>query len=549
MISTNPISRSSERQKRLSAERSDWNIWATHENLLLPLRNRVDGEWIWITRSEAFGSCHKPRECGLMAGRSGHVTPLMKAELQGTSFNLNSALSPLRDARFAFSGRCGHGSDSFDRRPTPGEWLRGHVLYLDLGWLHFADEDLVEASTLQGAPVIPVTPPPRATAPPGARPLRRGETHRGADLWDLCLYELCMKFDCATAELEKKVTLGDAGADTRAEAVALIDWAEALLDFYAPAAVVYPQGYVLPAAVLRYAARRRGIQTVAIENTFRNDRFCWDDGAGVTLASPIPMTMFRNCPCGGGRGYFDAYRRGVHDLKSDEHRTGDRTRPPEFKGRKLLFIGQVNTDSSVLFYIAGGFHSQMAAIETVAQYVSAREDVALLLKTHPKEATGRNPLGAPYSTERYDTFRRRWSDVERIHLDSTASIGAFAAIDWADLCITINSQAGLEAAAAGKPVILCGAANYDQLRSVRRVDSPEELWAALDEPAPTVDADEASAFFKTYCETYCRPKSVAALVDLTTQARPARRVLWLRVLLFIRRLRRKLRAAAQLKPR
>ena len=413
------------------------------------------------------------------------------------------------------------------RRSSAPEWLRGHILFLDLGWLDFTRTGVLRESIAAGHPVLRIR--PRKPAPD--RLLEAwpawDATYRGARLWEICRYELCMKYDCSVQALEERVAASPpdrAASDTVNAAKVLIDWAVAALDFYQPRTVMFQQGYILPAAAMREVARARGLPVVGLENTFRKDRICWDDITGISLATPIPARIFADERGAGGDEYLRRYRDSAGALKSRQHATLGESEVEDWVGRKILFIGQVNTDSSVLFHIGKGFPDQMAAVDVVADHVLSEPDSLLFLKVHPKEVTGRNPLRQRYSMERYARFLRREgvAGSDRIRLDDQARIDIMSAIEWADVCVTINSQAGLEAAALGKSVILCGTSSYDHLRSVRRVETPSELRAALADRAPPVDAGEARDFFRVYCECYCKPARVESLIDLAGPA-PQRR--------------------------
>lgn len=396
-------------------------------------------------------------------------------------------------------------------------WLRGHVIYIDLGWFKFTHHGTLVRSVFLGRPIIRL--PLDGVNPGTGQPAEvdPGEVYRGIALLEITLYNLCIEHDCSAAAMKERPDLRRAATYTFAQARDLIDKAYRILEFYRPRTVIFPQGFILPAAVFRSVARRLGIRTVAIENTFRSDRLCWDDQTGITLNSPIPAAIFAKTQARNSGDYFQGYLDTARKLKSAEHSVRNAKRPKAFDGRKILFIGQVNTDSSVLFYLGAGFRDQMSAIATAVKFVAGSEGCNLIIKVHPKEIGGLNPLMEPYSLERYRVLRQSCTvaGCDRILIDDTADLDTFAAIEWADLCVTINSQAGLEAAAMGKPVIVCGHANYSSLTSVRHAPTPEALLLALEDPSPPVDAAEARDFFQVYCETYCKPKTVRSLVELS----------------------------------
>lgn len=409
--------------------------------------------------------------------------------------------------------------------------LAGGTLLLDLGWMDFLARGVFWqglANGLRLLPVRPLTARQRVLeAPPdSAGPVDWDARRAGLRLRDVCRYDICVRRDLCLADLAEAPDPARHAGPSFALARPMIDELATLLDRYRPARVVYPQGYALPAAILRALARARGIPCLAVENCLRSDRFVWDDRTGITLASPIPREMHLESPARPeGATYFAAYRARSAELKSAEHRNrGTRALPegPAGAGRRILLLGQVATDSSVLFHIGAGFRDQMAVFDTVLAHAAATPADVVLVKTHPKEAGGLSPAFTRYSQARYDRFAARVEAAgcaARLHLDMGGEIDLFAAIDWADLCVTINSQSGLEAACAGRPVILCGEAVYGHLRATVAAPTPEALRAALAAEPPQPDPTDAQAFFATFCETYARPRTVAALANLLRERR------------------------------
>lgn len=449
----------------------------------------------------------------------------------------------LQDAAWTLSGNVAVSPSVFARRPTPPRWIQGHTILLDLGWFSFLPQDLMTPSIQAGQPIFKISAPTPETR--NVQPASLDETRHGISLRSLCEYELCVTFDCMPHEL-------DAFADdTRlhraiAKSRELLDWAFAVLDYFAPARVAYPQGYVLPAAALRLAAQQRGLDVIALENTFRKDRICWDDQTGITLATPVPMQMFAVRKDNHDPTYFQRYQQEVNSLKSAEHSTAGSADLPRVQGRKILFIGQVNSDSSVLFHLAPGFSSQMDAVTCTANFVAEASATVMVLKVHPKEVHGLNPLGQPYSVKRYQDFKElhKTDGDMRIVTDDTASMDTMKAIAWADICVTVNSQAGLEAAAMGKPVILCGASHYDQLKSVTVVKDKDELHAALSVHSPKTDMGEAQSFFQFYCDDYACPATVQSLLALLARSgTPAKPHPLLKLALKFRNFKRTLRSS------
>jgi hypothetical protein len=71
-----------------------------------------------------------------------------------------------------------------------------------------------------------------------------------------------------------------------------------------------------------------------------------------------------------------------------------------------------------------------------------------------------------------------------LHVDPYSSIDSYELMRQADIVVTYGSTSGVEAAYARKPVILMGPSAYDELGCATRVQTPEELAAALDNRQP-----------------------------------------------------------------
>ena len=158
-------------------------------------------------------------------------------------------------------------------------------------------------------------------------------------------------------------------------------------------------------------------------------------------------------------------------------------------------------------------------IRTVAEFAE-REGPTLVVKLHPKEATGESPPGFPY---------RRLSERQMKADPALAALmtrGAFVldadnVLDTdqlsagADACVAVNSQAGLEALVRGTEVVLCGNAFYGGLGFTHEAEDPGSLEVALtralDGNSRRNVGAEAKRFFVTYLEGLCQPKTVGIM--------------------------------------
>jgi hypothetical protein len=74
-------------------------------------------------------------------------------------------------------------------------------------------------------------------------------------------------------------------------------------------------------------------------------------------------------------------------------------------------------------------------------------------------------------------------------VEPASNVDTYALMDSSDLVFTQNSTAGIEAAAAGKPVFYAGRNVFEHCRSVRRIMTNGDLASALDDDHPTDPAD------------------------------------------------------------
>lgn len=123
------------------------------------------------------------------------------------------------------------------------------------------------------------------------------------------------------------------------------------------------------------------------------------------------------------------------------------------------------------------FGGQGQALRAVADEVRALPGHRLVVRTHPHKRF----------KPRQDV--EEWlADVEAanpdMHLDQFSPVDSYALMRQADLVVTYGSTTGIEAAFAGKPVIVMGPSAYDILGCATPVSTREELAAALDQPRP-----------------------------------------------------------------
>ena len=396
------------------------------------------------------------------------------------------------------------------------------VLVLEQDWYEFGLGELCAALVEEGCfPVLMDPEVPLGETLPGVDQTNwRGLRHRDVPLSDVAAYDFCVRRERTFAELSPLGT--DDLAALAAEygrAVRLLDRVAEYFSVFAPAVVCLAQGHVLASAGLRAMALRENRRVVALENTLHRERLLWDDGAALpVVANPVRASWWRRTQLDSAADaeYADRYLRDVRGLKSAQH-AGPAAGAVVPKGvassskKRILYLGQVSTDSAVLWGLSPGFARQVDVLRAVTAH-AAEGGHRVVAKLHPKERDGSNPLGLPYRrlTLRQieaDASLREWRQSGVLEVDGDNALDTYDEIERADACITVNSQAGLEALLAGRELVLCGRAFYGGLGFTHDADGPETVAACLDralDPAGRRNHGSAvRAFFRHYLEEQC----------------------------------------------
>ena len=123
------------------------------------------------------------------------------------------------------------------------------------------------------------------------------------------------------------------------------------------------------------------------------------------------------------------------------------------------------------------FGDQGGALKALGSECSKRDDIYFVVRTHPHKR--RKP--------KLDV--QQWHEIVNkvnpdVHLDEYSEIDSYTLMREADVVVTYGSTTGIEAAFAGRPVIVMGPSAYDELGAVRRVTNHNELSHALSNPIP-----------------------------------------------------------------
>ncbi len=130
------------------------------------------------------------------------------------------------------------------------------------------------------------------------------------------------------------------------------------------------------------------------------------------------------------------------------------------------------------------FCEQAYAIRSVGQACRDR-GYEFVVRFHPNTPPKQNDLLAAAR------------EFATICIEPTSQVDTYGLMDSSDIVFTQNSTAGLEAAAAGKPVYYTGRSVFELCRSVGRIKTDEDLRKALSSPrtANPLDAYRYGNFF------------------------------------------------------
>jgi hypothetical protein len=283
------------------------------------------------------------------------------------------------------------------------------------------------------------------------------------------------------------------------------------------------QGYMMEDAILRALAIQRGLEVITMERTLRNDRLLWDSISGITVNKNegalwfwrYENTISQEC----ANEYAASYLNQIKSLKQQEHSSPDRSFTWPTGRARILFLGQVYTDSSLLY----GLYGCQNPVDVMASILKSLEanNATAVFKLHPKEHNGDNPV----TYQRYDdlTYRKLQDRIPnlikenryRLVIDYTNRYDTYNLINECDVVVTVNSQAGLEAALASKPVVhgrSCFYGGCGFTYEFSRVSDIEARIAEAIRSGPP-DEDRARRFFYIFYEMFCIHSNESAISD------------------------------------
>ncbi len=373
----------------------------------------------------------------------------------------------------------------------------------------------------------------------GALP-RQGHSEPSNELFEaLAVYPVCVESEMSLSELRARPD----------DALPFLErWSQALrqryreitilYDQHEPLAVAVVQGYEPSNAIARLIGIKRGVPVVAFENTAFSDRLLWDNISCVTtnksLAKNFYWRLKDTLPQAEIDRFTVALSHNFFHRKADEHKSArpEEPLPKDFDGPTVVFLGQVYTDSSILFG-SGGWQGTVQVVQELMK-LCLKRGARLIVKLHPKESAGCAPItNKPYEKLTYRKLIEAAAldpeprEKAHIVIDETNRYNTHALVQQANAVVTINSQAGLEAAMQGVPVVVCGEAFYGGLGFTYDAISPSLLGLHLSDALELSEADKkqhqcaALEFGCIYFTKYCIAKTVDTIVHLLLTQVPA----------------------------
>ena len=351
--------------------------------------------------------------------------------------------------------------------------------------------------------------------------------YKGINLFEVTKYQICVELQTFINDLEfSEPTHLRVIEKWFRKATSFIDYVLPYFQRTRFAKAIILQGYLYDHAIIRWICIERGVEVVAVENTFNKDKIIWDNVSGLSVNKNLTKNYFWRYAAIVDKKETEHYTKNfvanIKSCKQEEHKSPDTEIRFSKQGKTIFYIGQVYSDSSTLFGI-NDFHSPVSIIRELVNY-SLKKKCTLIIKLHPKEIDGYDICHAKYNSL---THRKIKADVSlytliqknrNIVYDYENRFDTYSIIRDADICVTINSQAGLESMLLGKRVVTCGNAFYDCLSSVYPAKNIVVLTGLLNyllenEPG-NIDMDEINTFFYIFSEKYCIDKDEKSFVTL-----------------------------------
>jgi hypothetical protein len=362
----------------------------------------------------------------------------------------------------------------------------------------------------------------------------RYKSWQGFNLWELCKVSLCKHVGKLPSSNWDKGDLPVIATYYQWARQCLASIGE-MFDRHRPDAVWVCQGGVYDSRCVVELARRRSIRCVGLENSFVGTHFFADatsgiivnrQGIGVLGAFAEEVEALGEQELARAQLFFHNQLR-TKDAQHATHGVADPSVIAEALRLKkheriVLLLGQVRFDASIVLDSVV-WHDPTDLAEALVRYIEKREGTHLVIRLHPREQRDNayshgNRHREVFAQSSYAALENRGLHRHpNVTIITGTDINTHALMQLCDIGVTINSQAGLEMALLGKPVITSGRCFYAGAGFTWDVSAPALLHATLDAAfacAPSEAQHLARWRFAHYLFfSYMLPKSLNANLD------------------------------------
>jgi hypothetical protein len=300
------------------------------------------------------------------------------------------------------------------------------------------------------------------------------------------LFYICSKLTCSPCEIDTTSSeVVNLRQQFRRDFDSCISYMQEIIKTNNIKLLLAFQGYNLPSSAARYLSKEMKIPLVAVENTFSNGHIIAEPFSGCAVNRTLALNMLWRYSEFFSENlvseYADSFRKMVFKNKIHCHTSPNVPFLREKRRDRIVFMGQVLNDSSLVFGTNPRFESQVDVILSLIKYCIDNE-IELVVKLHPKESNGFDFNGKPFEFPTWKRILQRCASANEnpfVTIDMDNSFNSESILSTADLVVTVNSQSGIEAALLGKRVILCGSAFYDSAGFTTSVYSFEGLYSEV----------------------------------------------------------------------
>ncbi len=352
------------------------------------------------------------------------------------------------------------------------------------------------------------------------------KNYKGVNLSDAILYSVCVELEIMPWEFNTTQTIHlEVEKKWLLRAIEITDDLNNKIKSIKPNLIIYLQGYILETNIARQLAKLYKIKTIALELTFNPYRIILETISGIAVNKTSAKSLFWNYENSILNKEIDKwFNENWNSIQSNKHHDHISSKNPlnETRNIDILYLGQVYTDSSSIYGLNKNLVNQETIISNLIQ-IAKEMNLNLLVKLHPKENEGLDPVNlSPLN-------KLTWRKLNLLNLDLSAN--PLVKIDYKNeynteklianskIIITINSQAGLEAAIKGKVVILCGSSFYDNLNFTNTIHNYDELLNIIKninlnkQELFYHNQDLAKRFAYIYFKYFCVSKNTKSIVN------------------------------------